>query len=175
MRSPFALLTTVALTLIAPAALAEAPRPDTPPSGVDAPSRPRTLPYGEDQPTPYGYRPVSRYRYGLIIGGALTFSTLYIPTVVATAGTSDKITYVPIAGPFILAGKVGARSGDLFTPLSIFFLAVDGLGQAAGAAMLISGLAHKKQVLVRDDVAAVRVTPMILGYGAAGIGIIGTM
>lgn len=174
MRLPFALLTTVALTLIAPAALAEAPPSDTPPSGLDEPSRPKTLPYFEDQPTPYGYRPVSRYRYGLIVGGALTFSTLYIPTVVATAGTSDKITYVPIVGPFILAGKVGARSGDLFTPLAIFFLAVDGLGQAAGAAMLIGGLAHKKQMLVRDDLATMHLTPMTFGPATAGIGAVGT-
>ncbi len=41
--------------------------------------------------------------------------------------------------------------------------------------MLITGLAHKKTLLVRDELATVRVTPMMFGYGAAGIGLVGSM
>jgi hypothetical protein len=52
----------------------------------------------------------------------------------------------------------------------------DGLGQAVGAAMLITGLAAPRRVLVRDDVAKVHVmpTPLTFGKGSAGVGLTGT-
>jgi hypothetical protein len=170
MRFTFALLGALALTSIAPVASAESPPPLAGATGGREPARPKTLPYNDDEPTPYGYRPVSRYRYGLIIGGALTFSTLYIPTA-ALSASYERVLVVPIVGPFIRAGQVAGA----WSSVSAAILVLDGLGQAAGAAMLIAGLAHKKQLLVRDDFASVRVTPMILGPGAAGIGIVGAM
>jgi hypothetical protein len=168
MRLSFALLTALALTAIAPAVLAEAPPAEASGDRLE-PARPKTLPYDEDAPTPYGYRPVTRYRYGLIIAGALTFSTIYISTA-AVSASYERELLVPIAGPFIRLGRVQGP----WATFSGAILVIDGLGQAAGAAMLITGLAHKKKLLVRDELATVRVTPMMFGYGA-GIGIVGSM
>ena len=180
MKLSCALLGSLALTVIAPAAWAETPLP---PQGSPslpvafivppAPLGPRTLPHDDDQPIPLGYHPAARFRTGLIIGGAATFGTTYIVTAVGAAGTSDKTAYIPIVGPFILA----ARAEGPVASLAVFILALDGLAQAAGATMLITGLAYKKQELVRNDIvgATVRVTPLTMGYGGMGIGIVGEM
>lgn len=53
-------------------------------------------------------------------------------------------------------------------------LAIDGLGQAAGATMLIAGIMSPKTVLVRNDLAEVRITPMRLGRDGSGLGFVGT-
>jgi hypothetical protein len=54
------------------------------------------------------------------------------------------------------------------------FLAFDGLGQAAGATMLVAGITSPKTVLVRNDLGEVRVTPMRLGRAGGGLGLVGT-
>ena len=69
--------------------------------------------------------------------------------------------YVPVAGPFLYLGEAGGESGKLV-------LIIDGLAQAAGAAMLIAGLAAPKTIAVRNDLAKIEITP-VLGPGSAGI------
>ncbi|HEY4120424.1 MAG TPA: hypothetical protein VGM56_21310, partial [Byssovorax sp.] len=60
-------------------------------------------------------------------------------------------------------------------------LAIDGLVQSTGAALLIYGLAAPRDVLVRDQTTRVGNTtitwkpaPMAMGIGGQGIGITGT-
>jgi hypothetical protein len=107
----------------------------------------------------------------LIIAGAATFGSVYALNVLgASAGGDNAALFVPVLGPFIEIGHLNA--GPL-SGLAGVFLVLDGLAQAGGVAMLIGGIASTKQVLVRRDVATttVRITPLTMGYGGAGVGI----
>jgi hypothetical protein len=133
--------------------------------------------WSEGEQIPPGYRPVERTRKGLIVGGAVTFGSLYLISALVASAGSDSSQYnggkneeaalwVPAIGPFIQMAGTESSTGKLF-------LAIDGIGQTAGAAMLIVGLVSPKTVLVRNDLAEVRVTPM-LAKGTAGAGLTGT-
>ena len=173
-----------------PAGYAPPPADYAPPPGYSAPpvqgyaarapEGPATLPYKDGYPIPDGYHPEMQYRKGLIIGGAVTFGAMYLIPAAATVTSNDKSLLVPIAGPFIAIGHLDFNSrgdGGGFAQLAAVVLVIDGLAQTAGAAMLLAGLTTKKEVLVRNDVAGatVRVTPLTMGYGGAGIGLVGTM
>jgi hypothetical protein len=55
----------------------------------------------------------------------------------------------------------------------MMILALDGIGQAGGLAMLVAGLAAPKTVLVRQGDLEVRVAPMVAG-GRSGLGLVGS-
>jgi hypothetical protein len=59
--------------------------------------------------------------------------------------------------------------GDIF---AVMGLIADGVIQAAGATLLIVGVAAEREVLVRND-EAIHVTPMSVGSGY-GAGVVGT-
>jgi hypothetical protein len=140
----------------------------------------------QGDPVPPGYRTVERTRKGLVIGGAVLFGTTYLVTALAGAIADDynsscgglferscstprpNVTalYVPAIGPFIQIANT--RSATTNTAL-----AIDGLAQSAGAVMLIVGLTSPKTVLVRNDLAEIRVTPMV-GRGTTGAALTGT-
>jgi hypothetical protein len=132
--------------------------------------------YNEGDAVPPGYHPESRARKGLIVGGAVTFGVLYLFSVLGAAIAGDaakeccnednpaSALYIPIAGPFVQMAKVDSSTGNVF-------LALDGLGQAAGAAMLIYGLTSQKTVLVRNDLGTVQVVPMRMGKSGSGFGL----
>ena len=145
-----------------------------------APAGPATLPYKDGYPIPDGYHPEKELRTGLIIGGAITFGLMYLLPAVPAAMTRDKSLVVPIAGPFIQLGHLDFTPGIEdrgFTSGAAVLLVIDGVAQAAGAAMLLAGLTTKRDVLVRNDVAGVtvRVAPLTMGHGGTGIGLVGTM
>ena len=132
-------------------------------------------------PVPYGYTRVSRRRKGLIIGGAVTLGAIYVPTaVVATAfvvggrvlfpvgGDSTKYTrlYVPVLGPFLAIGQFDR-------PRDRFYLAVSGLGQTAGAIMLVYGITSPRTVLVRNDQLIVTSVAPMIATGASGLSVVG--
>ncbi len=129
----------------------------------------------DGDPIPPGYTPVQRTRRGLVIGGAVTFGTLYLISVLSAAilqdtaderGTSSDAggLYVPAIGPFIAAAAVDDSA------VGSTFLALDGLAQSAGIAMLIAGIAAPKTILIRDMAAQVSVTPS-LSAGFQGVGV----
>lgn len=127
----------------------------------------------DDGPIPPGYRVTSRVRKGLIIGGAVSFGVLYVLSVlVADAAKGDsyndnsylKSLYIPAIGPFIAMSHTSSGTGVLL---------LDGIGQVAGLAMFISGFAFPRTELVRNDVATVRMAPMI-GQGRSGLALVGT-
>lgn len=151
------------------------------PYGASPPALPgpRILAYQEGAPLPAGYHPEMRVRTGLLIGGGITFVTSYALAAVVAVGADEPILAVPILGPFVEIGRLGLGSGSGFGGWNAFgagLLIVDGLGQIAGATMVFTGLASKKKVLVRDEAttATVRVTPLTMGQGGTGLGLVGT-
>lgn len=128
--------------------------------------------YEDGDPIPPGYHAESQMRKGLIIGGAVTFGVMYLITALVGAamddvGSDGSFLFVPVAGPFLQMTRTNTSTGNVF-------LAIDGLAQAAGATMLIVGLTSPKTVLVRNDLAEVRVAPMRLGQNGGGLGLVGT-
>lgn len=138
---------------------------------------PAELPYEEGDPIPYGYRPETRIRKGLVIGGAVTLGSLYL--ISASIGSlakdidssSDAFTplFFPVVGPFVTIQTADSQGSGTF------FLLIDGVGQTAGLAMLIAGIASPRSVLLRNDLAEVRVAPVVVGDGQLGVGLVGTM
>ena len=113
---------------------------------------------------PDGYRETSEPRIGLVIGGSITLGLGYVNSVIGGVAIEDgrgMPLVVPIAGPWIAMGTLGedggARAG----------LALAGLSQAAGATMLILGLALQKKSLVKYTAANVEITASPLPGGAS--------
>lgn len=133
--------------------------------------------WNEGDPIPPGYRPVERMRKGLIVGGAVTFGTLYFLSAMIAAVGSDVSSatggknevaamWIPVFGPFIQIANTESSTLKLF-------LGIDGVAQTAGAAMLIVGITSPRTVLVRNDLAEIRVTPIVT-KDTAGAGLVGT-
>ena len=145
-------------------------------------SGPREIAYHEGDPIPPGYHSAERVRRGLIVGGAVTFGTLYFfSALVAAAGADSSregsnpvaALWVPGVGPFVQMTKTSSATANVL-------LAVDGIGQSAGLLMLGFGLFSPKTVLVRNDLASskkskteVAVTPMA-GRGTTGMAVVGS-
>lgn len=120
---------------------------------------PYTMEYVEGAQIPDGYTKVERVRKGLVIGGAVTLGVGWLIAATAAASIDDEIEdetaplFIPVVGPFIAMGTLeaeGAGRAGLF---------VNGMAQVAGAAMLISGIAATKTVLVRTKTAEINVRP----------------
>jgi hypothetical protein len=147
------------------------------------------LPYRSGDPVPPGYQLESTALSGLITGGLITLIAGYGAAVaVGTANDFEEGTgwlAVPVIGPW---GAMGARKltcdADEFQrtqcteaavdELTMFaFLAVDGLIQGAGAALILGGAIGRQRQLVRADLtttaaAVPTVVPRFgLGRGAA--------
>ena len=155
-----------------------------PPYGA-YPRGPARLRYEEGDPIPAGYHVVTRARQGLVIAGTIVFAVSYgIALGVALIDDfNDQTSWlaIPLAGPWLMMYNraqprcdTSSQSGDICFEQDLetilrFYLAVDGVAQAAGATMLGFGAAGRK-LLVRDDsYASVRVLPARVGssgYGA---------
>jgi hypothetical protein len=136
---------------------------------------PRVFAWNEGQAIPPGYHK-AKTGTGLIIGGVTTFGTAWIPSAVL-GSFGMPLLAVPVVGPILLGVvSIGLDGGGPF--LSAGFI-LDGLQQAAGVAMFIAGVASRRTVLIRDDVATVKPrlfpVPMSFGKGSAGLGLVGTM
>lgn len=158
----------------APAPVAAAPAP-APASGEERPSTLDDWPEGTAAPP--GYHWTEKPRLGAIIGGACLFGVTWLVTAAVgglgydfstTKDTDYLWLYVPIAGPFIEMSRGVSATASVF-------LAADGVAQAAGAALLIYGLASPVSKVVRNDSSKVRVmpVPLALGRGATGLGLVG--
>ncbi|AUX32976.1 MULTISPECIES: PEGA domain-containing protein [Sorangium] len=122
---------------------------------------PVELDYKKGDPIPLGYRLETNARGGLISAGATILGVAYTPFSVSGTLIGYPILAVPVAGPLIHAARV-ADSGDE----AIFV--IDGVLQAAGLAMIASGILVRKTTLVREDVA--RSGPRLLGASPARLG-----
>jgi hypothetical protein len=162
-----------------PAPLTQQYQPSYIPQSVALSGPEELTDWNEGEPIPPGYHPVDRTRKGLIIGGSITFASLYGISLFAAAIGHDvsddgsnpvSALYVPVVGPFIQMAKTDSATANLF-------LAVDGLAQTAGLAMFFYGMTVPKTILVRNDLAEakphVTLAPMI-AKGTTGLGVIGT-
>jgi hypothetical protein len=141
-------------------------------------SGPLELDWSDGEPIPDGYHRSTRVRRGPIIGGAVTFGSLYLLSILAAASAQDSARsegsnsspdaalYVPGIGPFIQMVSTTSATSNVV-------LAVDGLAQSAGIALLIYGLTSPRTILVRNDFAQAAVVPIALGREGAGLGVVG--
>jgi hypothetical protein len=131
----------------------------------------------EGDPVPPGYHPSTRIRKGPVIAGAILFGVFYLFSTLVAAGGADSnpggsnpeaALWVPGIGPFIQMPGTSTTTGT-------WLLAVDGLVQTAGLAMLVYGIASPRPVLVRNDL-GVRFAPrpMALGRNGGGLGVVGS-
>ena len=131
----------------------------------------------EGQPIPYGYHHETRVRKGMVISGAVVFGVLYLYSAFAAAVGEDISTetgggnkaawmYLPVFGPFLEMTETDSASLR-------YILMLDGLAQAAGAALLVAGVMYPKHLLVRNDLATMTVVPMRIGLEGSGMGLIG--
>jgi hypothetical protein len=147
-----------------------------PPGSEYPPVGPKKMGYEEGQPIPPGYHLETRARRGLIIAGAVTFGVTYLlsaftASIAVDAGGDEEFgpLFIPVAGPFVTIGTAEAEGTGTFA------LVLDGVAQAGGVAMFIAGLATEEQYLLRNDVASVKVAPMMVGPNSFGLGIRGEM
>ncbi len=124
------------------------------------------LPYKEGKKIPPGYKVQEKVRLGLVIPGSILFGVGYVPAAFLGAG---ELSYgnavgatllIPVVGPFIAIGA-GPSAG----PIAGIFI-IDGLLQAAGAALLIPGLTSKNKVLVKQNVAMIPRPDVFVGPGS---------
>jgi hypothetical protein len=131
------------------------------------------------EPIPRGYHPVKRARTGAIVAGAVTFGSLYMISLLLAAGSTDSANqlqqtnhesglYVPVVGPFITMTQTSTTSGNMA-------LLLDGLGQTAGAVLLIWGLTSPQTLLIRNDYTrpVILPQPMMVGKSGYGVGVVG--
>lgn len=125
---------------------------------------------------PAGYHPRTQIRTGLVItgaailGGVWLLNALVASVAIDTNQAQAAPLFVPIIGPFIAMGTFRSLQAT-----DAFFLALDGLVQAGGAALLIVGIAMPRHQLVRDRYASLLFPmPVSFGNGSAGIALGGT-
>jgi len=142
-------------------------------------SGPREIDAVDEDAPPAGYRAETRARKGLIIGGAVTFGSLYMISALAAAAGADAnrgetnplaAMWVPGVGPFIQLASTTSSTAKVF-------LTIDGLAQTSGLVMLVYGLASPKSVFVRNDLAQskpkIMPVPIVTASGG-GAGVVGT-
>lgn len=143
--------------------------------------RPAELPYTEGAPIPRGYVLQEYHPRGLIIGGAVTFGVLYLISFsVASSNNFDSTNAwlaVPVIGPF---GWLAARKSPTCNNTTSIYtvscntddsgnramVAMDGMAQVAGAAMLIAGVAITRKRLLLTDQQELFVAPYTSSTGS---------
>jgi len=143
--------------------------------------RPAELPYNEGAPIPRGYVLQEYHPRGLIIGGAVTLGVLYaISLSVASSNnfnTANGWLAVPVIGPFGWLATRKAPSNICGSGTFTYScnnddsgnrtaVVLDGMGQVAGAALLIAGLAITRKHLVLIDQSEVMVAPYASSTGS---------
>jgi hypothetical protein len=166
--------------------------PPAPPPGWYYQQPPATLPYRKDEPIPPGYRLEKRPRTGLIIAGAVVTAVPYfIGLSIASAAKFENATgflAIPAIGPWLtLAVRENSSCYNRFngtTTVSsdycpadagvVTLLVMDALIQTTGALLFVIGIASDRELLVRQDVAKLRLTPLRFNGGGHGLGVRGT-
>ena len=144
--------------------------------------RPDTLPYHEGAPIPPGYTLEESHYNGLIIGGIVPLGALYVLSLSVASGNNFKgpagWLAVPVVGPFgwLAAHKSETCNYDVCDSsddsVTRSFVTMDGLFQAAGAALFVTGLAITRKQWVLTDPNQLYVVPYSTST-AHGISILG--
>jgi hypothetical protein len=109
-------------------------------------------------------------RRGPVIAGSLMFGITYgLQVLVASAvdfEDDSEWLLVPVVGSWVFMNRTCEDSDD-----GCSFLVLHGITQAAGAALLVYGLAARHKRYVRDEV-GVKVSPVRMGsgYGFSAVG-----
>lgn len=127
----------------------------------------------DGDPIPWGYHREERVRKGAVISGSILFGVTYGYSLFFAAIGEDIDSNnngaaplaIPVLGPFITM-----KNSDS-TTLN-YMLALDGLAQAAGAALIIHGIVSPKAVLVRNDL-GVSFMPAPMGKDGQGLVMMG--
>ncbi len=127
----------------------------------------------EGDPIPAGYTTTLRARKGFVLAGTLLLAIPYGVSFTGAVGNElvrgpsrENWLFLPGAGPVVLMAQTGNPPGNIV-------LALDGLAQLAGIAMIAYGVASPGPVLLRESTrASFLVTPM-LGGGRSGAAIVG--
>lgn len=174
MRALVCLLTLVAFSAAAqsapPMVPVEAPPPVLPPPSNRV--MPRVMPYYGGE-VPAGAQLRSRPRTGLVTAGGVIFGVSYIISVFSgviclTTGANCPLIgtiFLPVIGPTIAGAAALRDPGRQVLVLGVF----DSLVQAAGATMLILGIALPQQDLVYADASSAarpRLTLLPMAPGA---------
>ena len=127
------------------------PPPQYPPAMMIGPSR---LPYAEGDPILPGYEIQSRPRISMakagigVLAPLYGLSVLFGGTYLGSERGEGKMygpLLVPVVGPFITMGTADTEE------FGTMILAINGLGQAAGAALLVAGmLSNEKYLALRS-------------------------
>lgn len=152
-------------------------------SGMQAPLE---LPYEAGKPIPFGYHVREESRRGLLVGGYILAGIPYgISTLVATSkdfGNSTGYLLVPFIGPWLTMGRRNysectdgnedaSKVGCLKDSFILMGLIMDGILQAGGGAMLLTGYLAKRKKLVRNDVSwSLAPSRFATAYGFSAIG-----
>ena len=146
------------------------------------------LPYEAGDPIPPGYRLVEQRRRGLIIAGSILVGAPWVLGVTAATAADFKdgtgLLFIPVLGPWLMfatkavrnsgtscTASDGCTNGDRAGLRAVFLL--DGLVQAGGAAMFVTGFLAPRKRLIRRDV-VVSVLPARLGADGYGLSASGT-
>lgn len=167
------------------------PLPAASPSALNF--APALLPYRAGLPVPPGYQVEHRSANGLIIGGVASLVVGYATALAVGGGDNFKNgtgwVVLPVIGPW---AAIGARSyhcdnsatdilqaqasanqcvrGAFNEVQTIAILSADAVVQATGAILFLAGLASGEDLLVRTDVAGLRLTPRAVGRDGVGFG-----
>ena len=143
-------------------------------------ARPASLPYIEGAPIPPGYALQESNLTGLVIGGVIPLGVLYLISFSVASGNDFKGAAgwlaVPVIGPFgwLAAHKSTSNCySDVCDASERTFVTLDGLFQAAGAAMFVTGLAITRKKLVLLDQQQIYVVPYS-SSNAHGLTLLGT-
>ncbi len=162
---------------LAPVAAAPPPiTPQAPAASIPGDPRAPVLPYREGLPVPPGYTVVERPARGLVTAGMVGLGIAYAGALTfgAVEGFKNGTAWLaaPVVGPW---GAIGSRTYETCKTSTVelakkcvsnavkevqivTFLAVDGIGQLAGALVTVAGLASTRQELIRSDLENVQVT-----------------
>jgi hypothetical protein len=126
---------------------------------------PARLDYVDGGEIPPGYHVETGIRTGLVIAGAVMLGVGYGIAAGAAASTDigdeGHVLYVPVVGPFILAGRFdyGGELGGLAFMVVGLPLILNGLVQTAGTILLVAGVGSRRTYLERNDIAGHDTTP----------------
>ena len=145
--------------------------------------RPASLPYVEGAPIPPGYTLQESNLTGLVIGGVIPLGILYLISFSVASGNNFKSPAgwlaLPVIGPFGWLAAHKSPSSSCYEcdraedAIERTFVTLDGIFQAAGAAMFVAGLAITRKKLVLTDQQQLYVVPYT-SSSAQGLSLIGT-
>jgi hypothetical protein len=157
---------------------ASSPAPDlhrTPPPYYEL--YPDHLPYRNGDPVPLGYLVEKNTTRGWgIVGGSIALGVFYTYGILAVRQSSSGAAwmFLPVVGPPGLFITNSRHCNPRCAGMEQSAVVVDAVGQAAGAALLIWGLASWRLRLVRQDLvhpeAFVGPMPVGSGYGVGALG-----